>query len=156
MNKKIKSIQDQYLHPGTLCFGCGRDNEHGLHIKSYLDGEELVCEFLPHDHHVAYPGFMNGGVIATIIDCHSIGMAVAHAYKLEGRKISEPPFIPFVTGSIHIDFIKPTPLNGKPLILRASIAEHYERKTLVKCSLHSKNIITARGETLAIRMKDSL
>lgn len=145
-------IQDQYLEPYSHCFGCGRNNSHGLHIKSYFDDDELVCLWLPDEHHIAFPGYLNGGIIATIIDCHGIGMAVANAYKAAGQPIDQEPLTPFVTASLKVDFLKPTPLNGRPVELRARISEVIGRKTMVDCSLISEGIQTVKAEILAVRV----
>ena len=69
----MKAFQDYYPESLSNCYGCGRLNEHGLQIKSYWDGEESVCFFQPKSHHTGgIPGYVYGGLIAALIDCHAI------------------------------------------------------------------------------------
>ena len=92
-----------YFQPkmtGNHCFGCGAWNENGLRIMSYWDGEDSVCVFDPKTHHAAMPpDVMNGGIIAAVIDCHSVCTAIADAYRRVGREIGEGPVLWYATGS---------------------------------------------------------
>jgi len=81
----LKPFQDYYPDQLAHCYGCGRLNEHGLQIKSFWDGEESVCVFQPQPYHTAIPGYVYGGLIASLIDCHSTGTASAAAYRAQGR-----------------------------------------------------------------------
>jgi hypothetical protein len=47
-----KAFQDYYPDNLSYCYGCGRLNEHGLHIKSYWEGDEAVCRFTPKPYHI--------------------------------------------------------------------------------------------------------
>ena len=98
-----KAFQEYY--PGNLshCYGCGRLNEHGLQIKSYWDGEETVCIFHTQPYHMAIPGYVYGGLIASLIDCHCTGTAAAAAYRAEGRAMGTEPALRFLTASLHVD-----------------------------------------------------
>ena len=147
MDQKI--IQDQKKE--NFCWGCGKDNEHGLQIKSYLSGDELVCTWQPKEYHMAAPGILNGGIIASIIDCHSVWAAIVAAYQTEGREINTEPLIWYVAGSLQITYLKPTPMKC-PVILRARVKEIKERKTTVNCSLFANGDECARGEVVAIRV----
>ncbi len=134
------------------CWGCGGTNEYGLHIKSYWSDGEAVCTWKPHRHHMAGPThILNGGIIATIIDCHSICTAIAEAYKKEGRGLNTEPFIWYVTASLKVDYLRPTPIN-EPVTLRARVKEIRGRKAIVTCSLFSKEEECARSEVLAVRV----
>ena len=87
-----QSFQDQgsILH----CYGCGANNEKGLQLKSYWDGEESVAEFTPESFHCGgMPEIVYGGLIASLIDCHSCNLAVASSYKSEQREIASEPTI---------------------------------------------------------------
>ena len=77
---KEKAFQDYYPDKWSYCYGCGRLNEQGLQIKSYWDGEETVCHFKPRPSHTAIPGYVYGGLIASLIDCHGTGTAAAAIY----------------------------------------------------------------------------
>ena len=43
-----QSLQDRFA-PSNRCFGCGPANDKGLRIKSFAQGDELVCEWTPGD-----------------------------------------------------------------------------------------------------------
>lgn len=116
------AIQDHYPENLAHCYGCGRLNEQGHHIRTDWDGDETVAVFTPEPWHIAIPGFVYGGVIASLVDCHSTGTAAAAAYRAASREPgTEPPFR-FVTGALRVDYLKPTPL-GPPLTIRARVKE---------------------------------
>ncbi len=145
-----KAFQDYWEK--NRCWGCGSGNEHGLHLKSFWDGDESVSVFLPSRNHKAGPDeYLNGGIIATIIDCHSICTAIADAYAREKRALNSEPFIWYVTASMKIDYHKPTPISG-PVTLRARVGEREGKKTLVACELFSGELKCAGGDVLAIRV----
>lgn len=146
-----KAFQDYYNDEHSACYGCGRLNPQGLQIKSYWDGEESVCRFTPQPYHTAIPGFVYGGLIASVIDCHGTGTAAAAAYREAGRPMGTGPDIRFVTASLHVDYLKPTPIDA-PLELRGRIKEIKERKAIVSITLSSKGEVCARGEVVAIRL----
>lgn len=150
------AFQDYYPDHLSHCYGCGRLNEYGLHIKSYWDGEETVCHFHPKPYHTAVPGYIYGGLIASIIDCHSTGTAAAAAYRAEGRAMDTQPPLRFVTGSLHVDYLKPTPLGNDSLDLRSQIKEIKGRKVVVTTTLSVRGEICARGEVVAVRMPEQL
>jgi acyl-coenzyme A thioesterase PaaI-like protein len=148
-----ESFQD--LMTRNLCFGCGAGNTAGLQLRSYWDGQDAVCTFVPGSHHMAGPDhILNGGILSTIIDCHSVCTAVAHAHRLEERPIGSEPFIWYVTGSLKVDFLRPTPIS-QPVQLRAQIIEARERKTRVACLAASGGKECAVGDVLAVRVKES-
>lgn len=150
-----KAFQDYYPDNLAHCYGCGRLNEHGLQIKSYWDGEESVCAFTPRPYHVAIPGYVYGGLIASLIDCHCTGTAAAASYRAEGREMdTEPPFR-FVTGSLHVDYVRPTPL-GAPLEIRARVKEIKGRKVVMTATLSAEGQVCARGEVVAVQMPEHL
>ncbi len=146
-----KAIQDRWSGLGTHCWGCGRNNEHGLHLKSYWQGDETVATFQPEEYHLAFAGFLNGGIIATLIDCHSVNTATAAVFRAEGRKLEVDPLSGFVTGSLFIKYLRPTPV-GKAVTLRARVKEMKERKVTVTCSLYSGDTECAVGEVVAVRL----
>jgi acyl-coenzyme A thioesterase PaaI-like protein len=145
------SFQDKgaVLH----CYGCGADNEKGLRIKSFWDGDEAVCRFQPEPHLCGgRREIVNGGVVATLIDCHSLNLAVARAYKDEGRAIGSAPPIGYVTGNLSVAYLKPTPIDAT-LELRARIQKIEGRKAWVECTLSAGGEVCARGEVLGIRVE---
>ncbi len=150
-----RAFQDYYPDQLSYCYGCGRLNEQGLQIKSYWDGEESVCIYQPRPEHIAIPGYVYGGLIASLIDCHSTGTAAAAAYRAEGRPMDSLPPLRFLTASLHVDYLLPTPL-GPPLEVRGQVAEVRGRKVIVTATLAVNGQITARGQVVAVRVPDSL
>lgn len=150
-----KAFQDYYPDDVAQCYGCGRLNEHGLQIKSRWDGEESVCTFTPKPHHTAIPGYVYGGLIASLIDCHGTGTAAAAAYRAEGRAMDTAPPLRYLTGSLHVEYLKPTPL-GVPLELRGAVKEIKGRKVVVAITLSARGLLCARGEVVAIQMPEHL
>lgn len=150
-----KAIQDFYPENTSYCYGCGRLNEAGLHIRSFIDGDEIVCRYEPKPHHIAIPGYVYGGLLASLIDCHSTGSASAAVYRAEGRTLDSEPPVRFLTASLRVDYLKPTPL-GKFLELRSRIKEHKGRKVVVETELSVEGVICVRGEVVAVRAPESL
>ncbi|MEJ2208044.1 MAG: PaaI family thioesterase [Anaerolineae bacterium] len=150
-----KAFQDYYPDEVARCYGCGRLNEHGLQIKSYWDGDEAVASYTPRPYHTAVPGYVYGGLIASLIDCHSTGTAAAAMYRHEGRPMDSDPPLRFVTGSLHVDYLKPTPIDG-PLELRARVLEVEGRKVVVATELSAAGQVCARGEVVAIQIPDHM
>ncbi|MHA2405562.1 MAG: PaaI family thioesterase [Candidatus Hermodarchaeia archaeon] len=146
-----KAIQDQWKEWGSVCWGCGRNNEHGLQLKSYWEGEETVAHFEPKPYHLAFPGVLCGGIIASLIDCHATNTANAAAHKAEGREFGDGLIKGYVTGSLSVQYLKPTPVNN-PVTLRARVKEIKGRKVTVTCSLYSEDVECARGEVVAIEI----
>jgi acyl-coenzyme A thioesterase PaaI-like protein len=150
-----KAFQDFYPDELSYCHGCGRLNDNGLHIKSYWDGEETVALFTPEPHHMAIPGYVYGGLIASLIDCHGTGTAMAASYRAEGREMDTEPALRFVTASLHVDYLRPTPL-GPPLEVRARVQEIKGRKVVVKATVTALGELCARGEVVAVQMPDHM
>ena len=150
-----KAFQDYYPGDFAMCYGCGRLNEHGLQIKSYWEGEEAVCTFTPKPYHTAVPGFVYGGLIASLIDCHSTGTAAAAAYRAQGRALDSEPPLRFVTGSLHVDYVRPTPIEG-PLELRSQVKEIKGRKVVVSTTLSVHGEVCARGEVVAVAIPENM
>ena len=152
---KQKAFQDYYPDHLSHCYGCGRLNEHGLQIKSYWDGDETVCTIEPKPCHVAIPGYVYGGLLASVIDCHGTGTAAAAAYRAEEREMDTDPPLRFLTASLHVDYLRPTPL-GVPLEVKASIKEVKGRKVIVTATLSAKGEICVRGEVVAVQVPEHL
>jgi acyl-coenzyme A thioesterase PaaI-like protein len=148
------AFQDMYLDARADCWGCGRNNPNGLYIKSYWDGDEAVAHFQPQPQHTGHKGVVNGGIIATLMDCHCMGLAMADAHRRERREIGTQPLITYVTGSLKVDYLKPTPLTDQPLELRAKVQRVEGRKTWMTVSLLVGGQETARGEVLGVRIDE--
>ncbi len=150
-----RSFQDYYPDEMSYCYGCGRLNDEGLHIRSYWEGEESVAHFSPRSYHIATPGFVYGGLIASLIDCHGTGTAAAATYRAEGRAMGTEPKLRFVTASLKVDFVAPTPL-GVELEVRGRPRDVGARKVLVDVTLRAEGRVCARGEVVAVRMPETM
>ncbi len=135
------------------CYGCGPQNPHGLRIKSYLlDDETAECRFRPAAHHCAgSTDVLNGGVVSTLIDCHCVNLAMANAYRREGREVGSAPKIWYVTGKLEVNFKAACAVNQE-LVLKAKVKSVEGRKTLVECDLVCDGKICDSGQVLAIRI----
>ena len=141
------SLQEQY-GPESVCYGCGPANPHGLHLRSFADGDEVVAEFQPDAHHHAFDGVLNGGVIGTLLDCHSNWTAAHHL--MQHRRVDRPPTT--VTADYHVRMLKPTP-TGAPVRLRAHVVEAADDRATVEATLEANGVVTAtcRGTFVAVK-----
>ena len=149
-----KAFQDYYTDEIAHCYGCGNMNSHGLKFKSYWDGDEGVCRYMPEPYHTVMPGYVYGGLIASLIDCHSTGTASAAAYREEGRPMGSAPLLRFVTASLHVDYLKPTPM-GVALEVRSTIQEVKGRKVVVSSTLSADGNLCAKGKVVAVKMPEN-
>lgn len=134
------------------CHGCGATNEKGLRLKSYWDGEGAIAHWRARPHHCGGSReTLFGGIIASLIDCHSLNLAIANAYQAEGRAIGSAPRIGYVTANMNINYLKPTPID-ELIELRATIVKLQGRKAWVDCMLSTSGILRARGEVLGVRV----
>lgn len=142
----MTGLQDQYA-PNNQCFGCGPANAKGLRIKSVAQGDEVICDWTPEPHHIAFPGVVNGGIIGTLLDCHSNWTAAFHLMTKQG--LSTPPCT--VTADYAIKLKRPTPLG--PLRLRARVAESSDDRAVIEATLEAEGKITAtcRGTFVAVK-----
>jgi acyl-coenzyme A thioesterase PaaI-like protein len=150
-----KAFQDYYPDELSYCYGCGRLNEQGMKIKSYWDGEESVCIHTPQPYYMAIPGFAYGGLIASLIDCHSTGTAAAAKYRAENREMDTLPPLRFLTASLHVNYLLPTPLDG-PLEIRGRVKEIKGRKVVVESRLVAGGQVCARGEVVAVQLPENV
>lgn len=145
-----ESIQEAI--PNNHCWGCGTLNPVGLHIHSHFEGDESVCVHVPGAEFMAGPTHvLNGGILATLVDCHCVCTAIADAYRSEGRAVGEPPEIWYATASLHLDYRHPTPLGG-PVTLRAIITGRSSRKRTLRCRVDAGGTTTVEATVVAVRV----
>ncbi len=139
--------------PDNVCFGCGTMNHEGLQIKSYWDesGEQAICVWQPEHRYRGWHQVLNGGILATLIDCHSMGAALAAAYQAENRPIGSQPVYRYATGTISVRYLKPTPMDT-PIELRARVLELSGRKARVVCDVFAQGDKTAEADVVGIRV----
>ena len=135
-----ESLQDRYA-PATTCFGCGPANEHGLRIKSFVDGDEVIADWTPEAHHAAFQGVLNGGIIGALLDCHANWTAASHLMRSTGA--DRPPAT--VTADLAVHFLRPTPIAG-PVRLRARVIASDGRRVTVAATLEAGGRETATAE----------
>lgn len=152
---KEKAFQEYYDEDVSHCYGCGSLNAHGLHIKSYWDGEESVARFTPKPYHTAAPGFVYGGLIASLVDCHGTGTAAAAKYRQEGRAMDTEPGLRYVTASLRVDYLLPTPIDVE-LEARGKVKSIGEKKVVVAIEIFARGRVCARGEVVAVLMPGSM
>jgi acyl-coenzyme A thioesterase PaaI-like protein len=150
----MHAFQDHYPDNYAHCYGCGSKNPHGHQIKTEWEGEETVTRFQPEPFHTSVPGFAYGGLIASLIDCHSTASAAAAMYRQEGRSMDTLPAFRFVTGSLHVDFLKPTPI-GAELVICGQVKEIKGRKVIIESQVWAGDMMTAKGEVVAVQMPES-
>jgi acyl-coenzyme A thioesterase PaaI-like protein len=148
------AFQDFYPENVAHCHGCGRLNEQGLKIRTFWEGEESVTRFRPWPEHTAIPGFVYGGLLASLVDCHSTGTAAAAMYRQEGRPMDSLPAFRFVTASLRVDYLAPTPIDAE-LEIRGRVKEIRGRKVVVVATVSAFGKITARGEVVAAQMPEA-
>lgn len=150
------ALQDLCL-PEGMCYGCGSANPDGLHLKSYWsdDRQYVVAAFQPEPKFTSgFMGAVYGGLIASLIDCHSNWTAMAFGYRAEGREPGTLPRIVSVTGSLSVQYRKPTPLD-QTIHLRAWVEGEAGRRTRVICELGTADTVTVTGDSIFVRVDES-
>ena len=150
-----KAFQDFYPDNFSHCYGCGKNNEYGLHLKSYWDGDTTVAHFIPKSFHTAgMPGKAYGGLAASLLDCHGTASAAAAAFKAENREVGTKPHIRYVTASLKVDFLRPTPIYVE-LEIRGVIVAIKSRKVTIDLSLSANGEVCATGHMVAVKLPET-
>jgi len=147
----VKAFQDYYPDKFAHCYGCGRNNAQGHQLKSYWEGDVSVARYTPRPEHMALPGFVYGGVIASLIDCHGVGTGAAAACRAQGAEMDQLPEMRFVTGSLKVDYLAPAPL-GPELELRGTVSEITPRRVNVAIELSANGVVCAQGLVIAVKI----
>jgi len=151
---KVKAFQDYYPEEFAHCYGCGRLNSDGLQIKSYWDGEESVCHYTPRSCYTGgFPGYLYGGLIASLMDCHGAATASAAKLREAGLSLGEQPLSRFVGASLKVDYLKPTPM-GTVLELRGKVIEIKNRKVIVQITLFAQGEICVKSEAVLVQLPE--
>lgn len=143
----MQSLQERYS-PSNQCFGCGPANDQGLRIRSFEEGDDVVCDWTPSPHHLAFPGVVNGGIIGALLDCHSNWTAAIDIMK----RRADGQFPPTVTSDFHVTLKRPTPMDAT-LHLRARVVERGDDRATVEATIEANGKITAtcRGTFVAVK-----
>jgi acyl-coenzyme A thioesterase PaaI-like protein len=151
----VKAFQDYYPDEFAHCYGCGRLNQEGLQLKSYWDGEESVCHYAPKPYYTGgFPGYVYGGLIASLIDCHGAATASAARSREDGFSMDDRPLSRFVSASLKVDYLKTTPI-GTTLELRGRVKEIKNRKVIVGVTVSAEGEIRAKGEVVMVQIRES-
>ena len=152
MTEHKLAIQDEYPDDFAWCYGCGRLNEEGYHLKTYWNGDKTETVYHPREEHIAIPGFVYGGLIGAIVDCHGTGSAALALHRKNGFEPGSGETPPrFVTGSLHVDFLKPTPQKVE-LKAIGSVEEIHPKKWKVTSEVYAGDTLCAKGEVIAVVM----
>lgn len=147
------AIQDEYPDNFAWCYGCGRLNEKGYHLRTGWLGDKTITFYTPRPEHTGgIPGFVYGGLLASIIDCHSMGSASMYVHRKNGSEIgdgAEPPR--FVTGSLNVEYKHPTP-HGLPLKAIGTVEEIHPKKYKVSTEVFADDKLVVTGEVIAVMM----
>jgi len=147
MPSMTQSLQEQYA-PANMCFGCGPANEKGLRLRSFEEGDTLVCDFTPEPHHCAFAGMLNGGICGTLLDCHSNWAAAVHLMKKAGAK--ELPCT--VTAEFAVKLKRPTPIG--PLRVVARVVESTDDRATVEAEIIAGGKVTATCRGIFVAVKE--
>jgi acyl-coenzyme A thioesterase PaaI-like protein len=150
-----RAVQDRYPDAYAHCYGCGRLNPEGIHLRSFEQGDTLVARVRPGEHDISYPEFAFGGFLASVIDCHSIATASLAAHRTRATASHEDMVIPFVTAGLKVDFVRPTPA-GTELELRARALFVGSGKVVVSAEVCAGDQVYVRGEVVAVEAPPSM
>lgn len=142
----MQPLQDQLPsdHGARICYGCGADNQDGFRIKSHMEGDICITRFKPASHLTAFPGAVNGGVIATLLDCHSVWTAIGHYQQKHNEQTM------FVTAKLTVEYLAPTPVDCE-LELRGKVVREGNRSVTVESALYCQGRETARATLIGVR-----
>ncbi len=148
-----KAFQDCYPDELSHCFGCGRNNEQGHRIRTFWDGDETVTRYTPEARHTAMPGLVYGGLLASLIDCHSTGTGAAALARERGLDMERDGSPRCVTGTLEIRYRAPTPL-GPELEIRGRIEQVKGRKVVVSSTLHAGGALCVEGRAVVLELPE--
>ncbi|RPA59183.1 PaaI family thioesterase [Shewanella frigidimarina] len=155
------AFQDCYPDELSHCYGCGKNNTAGHQLKSYWQSDNqnsqglTIAHYTPEACYTAIPGFVYGGLLASLIDCHGTGSAAAVAFQQANRAMGTLPPLRFVTAALNVSYIAPTPM-GAELELIGTFIEVKEKKVVVEITVSANNVICAKGTVIAVKMPDSM
>lgn len=142
------SLQEKFA-PKSICFGCGPSNRSGLKIRSVAQGDEVVCEWTPAAHHEAFPGVLNGGIIGSLLDCHSNWTAAWHLMQKNGWDRPQCT----VTARYAVELKRPTP-SGKPVRLVARVVKSEGDRAEIAAELFCEGKLCATCTGLFVAVKE--
>lgn len=152
-SETVKSLQELHA-PKNACFGCGPANPKGLHLRSFPaeadgeEGDEIIAEWTPESHHEAFEGVLNGGIVGTLLDCHSNWAAAWHLMRRDGLKT--PPCT--VTADFHVHLKRPTPTDGPVALASRAVSSDGPKVTVeAEMTAGGKTTATCTGHFVAVK-----
>ncbi len=144
------SLQERFA-PQSICFGCGPVNEKGLRIRTLPvseDSDSVVLDWSPESHHQAFEGIVNGGIIGTLLDCHSNWAAAWHLKRRDDLRTTPVT----VTADFHVTLTRPTP-SDQPLRIEAVATQSEGSWVTVAAEVLCAGMVTARctGRFVAVK-----
>lgn len=157
-NEKI-AIQDTYGQRFQHCWGCGPQNEHGLHLHSFPsdDGDSCICKFTPPEEYTGgVPANLYGGMIAMLFDCHGTASAAWFNHKNKGLELTADTVIGrYITARLEIDFKAPVPM-GEEITVTAIAEEIGERKVIINMEMEAAGKLRSKARMVAVGVKDDM
>ncbi|HEV2427827.1 MAG TPA: PaaI family thioesterase [Acidimicrobiales bacterium] len=154
MDSDGPAVQDFYTDHLARCYGCGRLNERGYRLRTRWDGDETLTRFTPAPFHTAVPGVVYGGLLASLVDCHSTATGAAALYRVEGRDFADPgPAHRCVTGTLAVRFLRPTPL-GPELAVRGRVVDVAGRKVTVASRIEADGVTTVEADAVVLEVAE--
>ncbi|REB06484.1 PaaI family thioesterase [Sporosarcina sp. BI001-red] len=156
MVQKVEyAIQDRYPDDFSWCYGCGRLNKEGHQFRTGWEGDKTLTYYEPESDHKAIPGFVYGGIIASLVDCHGTGSASLALHRKNGFEPESEEIPPrFVTASLLVNYVKPTP-EGTILKAVGTVEEIHPKKFKVAVEVFADGDLCATGEVVAVVMPAS-
>lgn len=153
MEEKIENaIQDIYPDDFSWCYGCGRLNKDGHHLRTGWQGDKTITFFTHDSKYMGIPGFVYGGLIASLMDCHGSGSAALALHRKNGNEIGDGSIPPrFVTADLHVEFLQPTP-QDTPLKAVGTVEEIHPKRWKVHTEIFADDALCARGEVVLVVM----
>ncbi len=153
-----KPIQDYYPGDFANCFGCGRNNGHGLHTKTYWDADQEmgICRPKPSSYHCGYKGVFHGGLLSSVIECNSVATSIAATYETEDLD-PEVDRVFYVLGSIlNTHFICPVSIDSGDIVVKTKVLELTPKKAKCQVSVYANDVLCTTAETIAVRVPSEI
>jgi uncharacterized protein (TIGR00369 family) len=141
MTKAIENLSPFAHAAQNRCFGCGPANPSGLHLEFLLAGDgSIVCVATVPDSFEGPPGYLHGGIIATLLD-----ETMSKAVRARGFTA--------MTRQMEIDYLRPVP-SGAPIRMEGRVTRSEGRKHWTEAKiLNGEGTVLAHGKGLFIEVR---
>jgi len=134
------------LFHGTrnACFGCGQANPVGLRLEFSMSQDGAIASnAIISDQYEGPPGFLHGGIIATLLD-----EAMSKANRARG--------VTAMTRQMQVEYLLPIP-SGKAIRIEGTVTRSEGRKHWAESRIRNANgevLARATGLFIAVRARD--